>query len=44
LGEWSFRVFLFENDKAGFKEGDAEAIAGKPGSDGVYDGLKNSVR
>jgi len=35
--------FLFENDKVGFKEGDAVAIARQPGRDGVYDGLKDSV-
>ena len=36
-GKWSFRGFLFKNDKAGFEEGDAEAIAGQPGRDGVYE-------
>ena len=33
----------FENDKVGFKDGDAVAIAGQPGRDGVYAGLKDSV-
>jgi len=41
--KWSFRGFLFENDKVGFEEGDAEAIEGKPGKDGIYNGLKDSV-
>ena len=42
-GRWSLRGFLSENDKAGFREGDAEAIAEKPYRDGVYDGLEDSV-
>ena len=33
-GDGVFGVFLSKNDKAGFEEGDAEPIVGKPGGDG----------
>jgi len=42
-GERGFRGFLLENDKVGFEERDAVAIAEHPGRVGVYDGLKDSV-
>jgi len=39
----SYRKFLSENDEAEFREGDAQAIAEKPGRYGIYHGLEDSL-